>query len=570
MQRNSFALLFLIVIFGLGLRLYNISDVPPSLNWDEVSHGYNAYSILRTGRDEWGKQFPVTNFRAYGDYPLPLNLYFLIPSVAVFGLTEFGIRFPHVILGTLTIISSFFLAYGVARRRVVGFLVALLVAIEPWYVFPSRFVLQSNMSVFLIITSMALFFNREKHRIFLPLAAFLLGLTLFAYHSTRIFSPLLLLAVIFIYRPDLFKCLKKESVLSMILWGVASVFFLSLPVILLNNEARARANWVFLIDQGAVNKIIESRSNSHLPPILVKAVYNRPVYFIKAFSQRYVEYFSPEFLFYKGGTHYQFSVPDTGLLYKINLPFFYLGLFCIICAALKRKKDYIFVTVWFLLAPIPASITQEHFAVLRSTTFLPLPQLSVALGFLFGLDLIKRKFGRGEVSGKVAVTLYVALLLIELEGYLTVLFTEYNQKYSWAWQYGYKQVAEYAKQRYGNYDKFIVTKKYGEPHEFFLFYLHYDPRKYMNDLGTVRYFKSDWYWVDGFDKFYFLNDWNVVGDTGTDGGTEFVLESGGTVDCRMLRCLMITSPGNYPLGWRLVETIYFLDGKTAFEILENI
>ena len=43
----------LIVLLAFLLRIYRIESVPPALNWDEVSIGYNAYSIMQTGRDEW-------------------------------------------------------------------------------------------------------------------------------------------------------------------------------------------------------------------------------------------------------------------------------------------------------------------------------------------------------------------------------------------------------------------------------------------------------------------------------------------------------------------------------------
>ena len=66
--------LLLIVAAGFALRLAAINLIPPSLNWDEVSLGYNAYSLLKTGRDEWGTVLP-TIFRAYGDYKLPIYIY---------------------------------------------------------------------------------------------------------------------------------------------------------------------------------------------------------------------------------------------------------------------------------------------------------------------------------------------------------------------------------------------------------------------------------------------------------------------------------------------------------------
>lgn len=570
MQRNALVVLLGIVTLGLGLRLYSLDRVPPSLNWDEVSHGYNAYSILTTGRDEWGQTFPIANFRAYGDYPLALNLYITIPSIAMFGLNEFGIRFPHALLGGLTVIASFFLVLGVTRQTKMGLLASLLVAIEPWYIFPSRFVLQSNLSVFLTTASMALFFNRGKHKFFLPLSFLLLGLTLFSYHSTRIFSPLLLISIFVVYRREFLTWLAKRDSTKVASLLIIIIFFLPLPFILTSTQARARAGWVFLVDQGAVDRIIRQRQTSTLPSEIVRIVYNRPVYFVKEFFKRYLEYFSPNFLFLQGGTQYQFSIPGKGLLYWINLPFFYTGLLLLIKRAFKKEKDYQFVFIWLALSPIPASITQDHFAVIRSTTMLPLPALLTTLGVIGVWDFAKARIeNRVKVIGSVLTALYITLLFTNAKDYLLQLFTQYPSKYSWAWQYGYKQVVDYSKSHYDSYDKIIITKKYGEPHEFFLFYWPWDPAKYRSDPNLIRFDQSNWYWVDRFDKFYFVNDWDVGRDIDTDRDREFVTESGLEIDCRGTKCLLVTSPGKVSGGgWRLVQTIHFLDGKPAFELYE--
>lgn len=76
----------------------------------------------------------------------------------------------------------------------------------------------------------------------------------------------------------------------------------------------------------------------------------------------------------------------------------------------------------------------------------------------------------------------------------------------------------------------------------------YDPAKYLADPDTIRFFQSNWYWVDRFDKFYFVNDWQVK---------DLVTESKVEIDCDFARCLLVTSPGNYPKGWKKLETINF-------------
>lgn len=558
-MKNRFLMfLVFIVILGAVLRFFNLGSLPPSLNWDEVSHGYNAYSILKTGADEWGKSFPVTNFRAYGDYPLPLNLYLTIPFVSLFGLTEISIRLPNAILGVLTIISTYFFVSGLTKKKEMGLLASLLVAVDPWTLFTSRFVLQSNVSIFFLVTAAALFFNRQKKWWFLPLSIVSLGLTLYSYHTTRIVSPLILIAIAIIYWKDLFQAFRKDGKKFWINVVLVVVFFLPLPFILGNPEARARSGVVFILNDSAVDKIISLRQKSNLPGGLSRLVYNRPTYFVWNFVDNYLDYFSPEFLFLKGGTQYQFSIPDRGIVLLAALPFFYIGLVWLV-KKFGHERQYQVVLAWLFLAPIPASITVDRFAVLRATSMIPLVELVSVIGFFALLEFLSRKKNGNLIRGFLIASFFIVLAW-NLEDYMSDYIGSYTKNYSWSWQYGYKAVVNYAKDNYSKYDKIIVTKKYGEPHEYFLFYLGYDPGKYKSDLNLVRFGQSNWFWVDRFDKFYFVNDWQVK---------ELVTESKIKIDCRNVRCLLITSPGNSPKNWNKIDKVDFLDGKPAFEIYEN-
>jgi len=46
--KSKVFLLVIILCIAFVLRFYKLGAVPSSLNWDEVSLGYNAYSILQT------------------------------------------------------------------------------------------------------------------------------------------------------------------------------------------------------------------------------------------------------------------------------------------------------------------------------------------------------------------------------------------------------------------------------------------------------------------------------------------------------------------------------------------
>jgi len=143
-------ILFIIVLFIASvLRFVAIDKYPPSLNWDEVSHGFNAYSLLKTGEDEWGSIFP-TIFRAYGDYKLPFYIYLTAISEFLFGVNEFAVRFPSVLSGIFSVFFTYLLVNELFRQRFgekPAVLASLLVAVEPWSLFLSRGAFEANLAL---------------------------------------------------------------------------------------------------------------------------------------------------------------------------------------------------------------------------------------------------------------------------------------------------------------------------------------------------------------------------------------------------------------------------------------
>jgi len=85
---KKICLIIIIFLVSLFFRFYHITKVPISLNWDETAFGYNAFSILETGRDEYGTKLPL-EFKSVGDYKCPLFVYLSVPVIKYFGLNEF-------------------------------------------------------------------------------------------------------------------------------------------------------------------------------------------------------------------------------------------------------------------------------------------------------------------------------------------------------------------------------------------------------------------------------------------------------------------------------------------------
>src|SRR5688572_20592021 len=106
----------LILLAAFCLRLASLSSIPSGFTPDEASFGYDAYSILKTGKDQWGKSIPIL-FESFGDFKSPLYGYLTIPTVAVFGLNKFAVRLPSALIGTLGVLITYFLVKEIFGKK---------------------------------------------------------------------------------------------------------------------------------------------------------------------------------------------------------------------------------------------------------------------------------------------------------------------------------------------------------------------------------------------------------------------------------------------------------------------
>src|SRR5258708_3222526 len=160
----SFKLILVgIFILAFFLRTVNLQNSPPGFTWDEASLGYNAYSILKTGRDEWGVFLP-TIFKSFGDYKPGAYVYLTIPFVAIFGLNETAVRLPSIIVGSLIPILALLIIMQLLDRngKKIGLIVALLLCLSPWALQYSRGAWEANLAFFETLLPMYFFLLARK------------------------------------------------------------------------------------------------------------------------------------------------------------------------------------------------------------------------------------------------------------------------------------------------------------------------------------------------------------------------------------------------------------------------
>src|SRR6266480_6856835 len=141
-MKKKYIFLFFILLIAFFLRFYQLGTNPPSLTWDETAWGYNAYSLGRDGRDEFGKFLPYNYLESFGDFKPPMYAYLDIIPVKLFGLNEFATRFPSAFFGTLTVLVTYVLTKEIFReskdKEYYALTSAFVLAISPWHIMLSR------------------------------------------------------------------------------------------------------------------------------------------------------------------------------------------------------------------------------------------------------------------------------------------------------------------------------------------------------------------------------------------------------------------------------------------------
>ncbi|MBI2022860.1 hypothetical protein HYS97_03375 [Candidatus Daviesbacteria bacterium] len=68
-----------------------MNEIPSGIYVDEAVVAYDAYSILETGKDHFGKYFPL-HFRFFGAYTPPLFVYLSSLTIYFLGYDIFSLR----------------------------------------------------------------------------------------------------------------------------------------------------------------------------------------------------------------------------------------------------------------------------------------------------------------------------------------------------------------------------------------------------------------------------------------------------------------------------------------------
>lgn len=487
-QRVQNLILILILLLAIFLRVWNLGSVPPSASLDEASISYNAYSILKTGGDEYG-QLPIFSHRSYDDYRRAAYLYFASPFIAALGLNVLAIRLPAVILSVLTVLATYYIVLCLFGKRssfsvYVALLSSLLLAISPWHIYISRLGHESNAYLSFFVFGVLFFLKGEtsKKWSFIFVSLFFFFLSTISYYAGQAFIPLFGLGVVIIFRKSLFSMISTNKKVLFVLLGIT---VLSVPLFfsLFSPQALVRFQGTSTFKPEAHGDMFKNRVELRNKAvregnILNTIIYNRRFFPVQVFLEGYLVHLSPLWIF-ENSSFEPHKVPNMGLLYVWQAPFIIIGIIAFLFTPRVNTKGKLLIFLWFFLSAVPGAIATQAPHAMRSYTLVPILQLFTAFGLVYVFNLLPR-------LKRLAIGVFIVIIILSLKDFYINYFVIFPKEQSSSFQYALSKAVPYVLSKEGNYKKIVFSNKDNLYQSYMLFLYHskFDPSLYQKLGGT--------------------------------------------------------------------------------------
>lgn len=523
--------------------------MPNGLTVDEADIGYNAYSILKTGKDVYGRTTPLF-FQSLNDYKPGFAIYSTIPAIKLFGLSDFSVRFLPALFGSLIpLLVLILIKLLFPKNMALAYVSIVLVTFAPWNVAISRATIMYIELIFFVICSLIFFvLGIQKKPKYLIISAVLLSFTLYIYYASVIYIPTILIILGIIYRKELIKFKKYAliSAIALLIVAIPAILHFTQP----DSKSRFNAISIFTPDISLPLSIKEIDSDKNNNNNLFTILHNRRnVYFLN-FISNYLRYFDLDYLFVNSSNVRYFYINYVGLFYLIELPFFLFGIFKILT---NKEKNKLFILCLMVIGAFPAAITLGSSFPHRGILLLLALQIIISVGFVDFMKMIKPKDQKAIFITLILV--YIASIVNFTHQYFIHSPIEFNSETNnGAWFSTVRDIIPKVNEEKTKYDKVIFTWSQGKlvPPIYYLFYNKIDPQIIQKKASTWTNeppsFRQIYYQIDNI-EFRPIN-WEL--------------------DKSLKNTLLIGYPSEFPKDVdNIIDKSYALNGQTHFIFVVN-
>lgn len=466
--------LIAVIVAAGALRLPVLDRFPPPLYQDEASRLYDAWCLLETGADRHGARLPLMlESFGEGDYTAALTTYLTLPFVGLLGPTATAVRLPAALLSVATVLLLFVVVRRVwdARSALAS---ALILALDPWHVAMCRTGHESAFAPFLL--ALALYaavragLLREVNAaptiapdqgasvtIWASLSGLMFGLHTWVYPATRLFTPLFLLAIFFIFPP-----FRRRGMQSVEAAGVRGT----------NRQTVIAAIMGLIIGTSP----LWTTAASHPERIAARsrvAIWAQPPEIVPHPVARFIENMwlnlSPTHHFIRFDELSGVTLEGVGLHLIVTAPVWIIGLVLMIGASRERRWSRLLIA-WLLIYPVPAAICADwNPHSYRTIGGMLLYPILAAVGWRWLIDRLPQ--ARHRMAALVGVGLMALSMGYAIDRYVRDSGVMLENGY----QTGLIRAMQYVGEHVDGADFVLVTREFNQPYIYALLYAPIKP-----------------------------------------------------------------------------------------------
>lgn len=553
-MKRPWVFLLVVLCIAAVFRLYTLGDIPVGLHRDEAFLGYNAYSLMKTGKDMSGDMFPL-HFKSFLYSPAGYS-YVSIPFISLFGLSSNAVRLASSVSGILTVLGVYMLGKELFEKTLTrryaqyaSILASFLIAVLPWHVNLSRTATENTVVTCALVWGVLLFIKYgQSQRLQMLFSSFgMFFSTLLVYQAPRAFLPFFIPVLLLVYPSK-----KKVWQLAMV---VLYAFMIVLPVFMIirSPELSLRIRTVGVWGNGNATLIVDEQIREdgvqHVPPVVARIFHNKGIGYSSEIIKNYADHFSYRFLFTDEGKPDRYRVPHQGLLYLFMLPFVVYGAVQIVG---HDRRVGMCLLAWIFLTPLGSALTFDDVPNMQRTVgMVPPIVLLTSYGIVSYVQTVRRRLKALMISTLILVCAYSVSAYVH--AYMVnqiVHFPLYRQE-------GYRELVSSINELLPGYTKAVVTNYESAPAIFFLFYNQYDPSVFQSETRgkDVRDFDKI-----AFGPYEFSEEQCPLR---VDPNTGHVTGESDVIYVNHATCLADE-------GIREIKTIQRSDGTDVFRIVEKV
>jgi hypothetical protein len=430
----------------------------------------------------------------------------MIPFQAIGGLNIYTTRLPAAVGGILAV----WLIFYVGKRLfgpTIGLAAVALLAIDPWHLQHSRNGLESSVTPLVSIAPLALLLwagllSGDKNKSLSPrpvaaaLAGLLTGIGCYGHWEVRLFMPAFLFLLILFTLPSWLKIIKTRK-------GALAVALFVLGFAI---------TWGALIWQHIFHPEGISRH-----ALAQKEWLGSAPFFValKNMSIRYIQHFSPNFLFKQYDPLPHFSPPQMGYFYWYMAPLMSIGLILLVWRFISSASARILLAFVIAYPVGDCLVWGGMLSVLRS-----LPGVC-ALVLLSAFGAVETARWLWAKDHKVAIVTAVVSSIVVISMNLSYLYRFYvtfprDPEVYHFFHTDLVEACEWLKPRFDDFDAIYFTTKFlNMPYVITAVVLNYDPKKWFSEpiefapVPPGVEFPCEWDFYKRYGKMYFIYDYST-------------------------------------------------------------